>query len=303
MGHLNQLQARPLFYLFLPCLFFSCAPSPPRYLLELMKKDIKPRDIMTRAAFENAMVIVMATGGSTNAGGCGVVWAGLAGWCGLVWAGGVLCRGTRWLRGGTVEPGAAVPPRRINRETPPLACIPFLPAPLLPAPPLPCPCVPLAPPPVLHLIAMARACGLDLTLDDFQRVSDRVPFIADLKPSGKFVMEDVHKVRGLAMSCELGVTCWGGCSCCAGPHTLPGMDLQGRNRQRSCSSCTCRTPLTALCCRRPHRLRPAACPRPASPGGRHPRRAQVPAGAQPGGRLLPHRHRCGLPLLYLAEEG
>ena len=41
-----------------------------RYLLELMKKDIKPRDIMTRAAFENAMVLVMATGGSTNAGGC-----------------------------------------------------------------------------------------------------------------------------------------------------------------------------------------------------------------------------------------
>ncbi len=41
----------------------------PRYVLELLKKDIKPRDIMTRAAFENAMVIVMATGGSTNAGG------------------------------------------------------------------------------------------------------------------------------------------------------------------------------------------------------------------------------------------
>ena len=86
-----------------------------RYVLELMKKDIKPRDIMTRAAFENAMVTVMATGGSTNA--------------------------------------------------------------------------------VLHLIAMAAACGLDLTLDDFQRVSDRIPFIADLKPSGKYVMEDVHKVR------------------------------------------------------------------------------------------------------------
>jgi dihydroxy-acid dehydratase len=87
-----------------------------RYVLEMLKKDIKPRDIMTRAAFENAMVIVMATGGSTNA--------------------------------------------------------------------------------VLHLIAMARSCGLDLTLDDFQRVSDRVPFIADLKPSGKYVMEDVHKIGG-----------------------------------------------------------------------------------------------------------
>lgn len=48
-----------------------CGPPPLfccRYLLELMKKDIKPRDIMTMAAFENAMTVVMATGGSTNAG-------------------------------------------------------------------------------------------------------------------------------------------------------------------------------------------------------------------------------------------
>jgi dihydroxy-acid dehydratase len=86
-----------------------------RYLVELMKADIKPLDIMKRASFENAMVLVMATGGSTNA--------------------------------------------------------------------------------VLHLIAMARAAGIDLTLDDFQRVSDRVPFISDLKPSGRYVMEDVHQVR------------------------------------------------------------------------------------------------------------
>ncbi|BDA41163.1 Dihydroxy-acid dehydratase [Coccomyxa sp. Obi] len=85
-------------------------------VLELLKADIKPRDIMTRAAFENAMVIVMALGGSTNA--------------------------------------------------------------------------------VLHLLAMARACGVALTLDDFQACSDRTPFIADLKPSGKYVMEDVHKVGG-----------------------------------------------------------------------------------------------------------
>lgn len=85
-----------------------------RYLLELMKKDIKPRDIMSKASFENAIVFVMATGGSTNA--------------------------------------------------------------------------------VLHLIAMANSCGIDLTLDDFQRISDKVPFIADLKPSGKYVMEDLHKV-------------------------------------------------------------------------------------------------------------
>ena len=82
----------------------------------LLEKDIKPRDIMTREAFENAMVIVMATGGSTNA--------------------------------------------------------------------------------VLHLIAMARSVDVELTLEDFQAVSDRVPYIADLKPSGKFVMEDLHTVGG-----------------------------------------------------------------------------------------------------------
>jgi dihydroxy-acid dehydratase len=83
----------------------------------LMEKDIKPSDIMTRAAFENAMVVIMATGGSTNA--------------------------------------------------------------------------------VLHLIAMARAIGVSLTIDDFQKVSDRVPFIADLKPSGKYVFEDLHNVGGI----------------------------------------------------------------------------------------------------------
>ncbi len=82
----------------------------------LMEIDLKPRDIMTRAAFENAMVIVVALGGSTNA--------------------------------------------------------------------------------VLHLIAMARSVGLDLKLNDFQKVSDRVPFLADLKPSGKFVQEDLHSVGG-----------------------------------------------------------------------------------------------------------
>mmetsp|Transcript_9883 Transcript_9883/g.26833 ORF Transcript_9883/g.26833 Transcript_9883/m.26833 type:complete len:599 (+) Transcript_9883:113-1909(+) len=87
-----------------------------KYMLELLKQDLKPRDIMTYKAFENALVTVMALGGSTNA--------------------------------------------------------------------------------VLHFIAMARSVGIKLTLDDFQRVSDRVPFIADLKPSGKYVMEDVHKVGG-----------------------------------------------------------------------------------------------------------
>ena len=87
-----------------------------RAIRTLLEKDIKPRDIMTRAAFENAMVVTMALGGSTNA--------------------------------------------------------------------------------VLHLIAMARSVDVDLTIDDFQAVSDRVPFLADLKPSGRFVMEDLHKVGG-----------------------------------------------------------------------------------------------------------
>ncbi len=82
----------------------------------LLEKDLKPRDIVTRASFENAMVLVMALGGSTNA--------------------------------------------------------------------------------VLHLIAIARSLGVGLTIDDFQAVSDRVPFLANLKPSGQFVMEDLHNVGG-----------------------------------------------------------------------------------------------------------
>ncbi|MCZ6841598.1 MAG: dihydroxy-acid dehydratase [SAR324 cluster bacterium] len=83
----------------------------------LMERDIKPRDIMTREAFENAMVLVMVLGGSTNA--------------------------------------------------------------------------------VLHLIAMARAAQVSLTIDDFQDVSNRIPFLADLKPSGQFVMADLHNVGGI----------------------------------------------------------------------------------------------------------
>jgi dihydroxy-acid dehydratase len=82
----------------------------------LLALDLKPRDIMTRAAFENAMVIVSVLGGSTNA--------------------------------------------------------------------------------VLHLIAMARSVGLNLTLQDFQNVSNKTPFLADFKPSGKYVMEDLHAVGG-----------------------------------------------------------------------------------------------------------
>lgn len=87
-----------------------------KYLLDLLKMDLKPKDIITPKSLRNAMVMVMALGGSTNA--------------------------------------------------------------------------------VLHLIAIAKSVGLELTLDDFQKVSDQVPFLADLKPSGKYVMEDVHKIGG-----------------------------------------------------------------------------------------------------------
>jgi len=84
---------------------------------KLLELNLKPKDIMTREAFENAMVIVTVLGGSTNA--------------------------------------------------------------------------------VLHLIAMARAVGVALDIDDFQNVSDRTPLLADLKPSGQYVMEDLHKVGGI----------------------------------------------------------------------------------------------------------
>ena len=85
-------------------------------VLHLMQENILPRDIMTREAFENAVRIVMVTGGSTNAS--------------------------------------------------------------------------------IHLIAMARAAGVDLTLDDFSRIAKETPYIADLKPSGRYVMEDLHAVGG-----------------------------------------------------------------------------------------------------------
>lgn len=83
----------------------------------LLEKDIKPRDIMTFKAFENAITTVMVLGGSTNA--------------------------------------------------------------------------------VLHLIAMAKSVGIKLTQDDFQRISDKTPLIADLKPSGKYLMEALHKIGGV----------------------------------------------------------------------------------------------------------
>jgi dihydroxy-acid dehydratase len=85
-------------------------------IAHLLELDLKPRDIMTRKAFENAMVVVMALGGSTNA--------------------------------------------------------------------------------VLHLIAMARSVEVPLTVDDFQAVSDRIPLLSDLKPSGVYVMEDIHEIGG-----------------------------------------------------------------------------------------------------------
>ena len=83
----------------------------------LLEKDIKPRDIMTRKAFENAITIVAVLGGSTNA--------------------------------------------------------------------------------VMHLIAIAHSVGIELTLKDFQDISDRTPLLADLKPSGKYLMEDLHEVGGV----------------------------------------------------------------------------------------------------------
>lgn len=83
----------------------------------LLEKDIKPRDIMTRKAFENAITIVTALGGSTNA--------------------------------------------------------------------------------VLHLLAMAHSVGVELTMDDFQKIGDQTPVIGDLKPSGKYLMEDLHNVGGV----------------------------------------------------------------------------------------------------------
>lgn len=87
------------------------------YIKILLEKDIKPSDIMTPKAFENALRIIMILGGSTNA--------------------------------------------------------------------------------VLHFIAIAKAIGYDLTLDDFQKMSDKTPLLADLKPSGKYLMEDLHNVGGV----------------------------------------------------------------------------------------------------------
>ena len=54
---------------------------------------------------------------------------------------------------------------------------------------------------VLHLIAIAHSVGIKLDIDDFANVSDRIPFLADIKPSGKYVMEDVYKIGGIPSTC------------------------------------------------------------------------------------------------------
>ena len=86
-------------------------------IYHLLEKDIKPSDIMTRKAFENAITIIMVLGGSTNA--------------------------------------------------------------------------------VLHMIAMAKSVGVEVTQDDFQTISDKVPVLADFKPSGKYLMQDLHQYGGV----------------------------------------------------------------------------------------------------------
>ncbi|ESK96621.1 dihydroxy-acid dehydratase [Moniliophthora roreri MCA 2997] len=88
-----------------------------KHLKKLLELDLKPRDILTRQSFLNAIVIVHILGGSTNA--------------------------------------------------------------------------------VLHLLAMARAAEIELTIDDFQTVANKTPYLADLKPSGKYYMEDVHEIGGI----------------------------------------------------------------------------------------------------------
>ena len=88
-----------------------------RLLLELIRRDLKPRDILTRKAFENAIAVVMAIGGSTNA--------------------------------------------------------------------------------VLHLLAIAHAAEVDLAIDDFQTIRDRTPVLANMKPSGQYVVADLHQVGGI----------------------------------------------------------------------------------------------------------
>lgn len=94
----------------------------------LLEKDIKPTDIVTRKALENAIRLVTVLGGSTNA--------------------------------------------------------------------------------VLHFLAIAKAAKVPFTLDDFQHISDTTPLLADLKPSGRYAMEDLHKVGGYSCSFKIYITTW-----------------------------------------------------------------------------------------------
>ena len=87
------------------------------HLKNLLEKDLKPRDIVTRKSLENALRLIAVLGGSTNA--------------------------------------------------------------------------------VLHFLAIAKAANIKLTLDDFQKISDTTPFLADLKPSGKYLMKDLHEIGGV----------------------------------------------------------------------------------------------------------
>lgn len=114
----------------------------------MLKSGLRPSDIITKASIQNALTMVMALGGSTNA--------------------------------------------------------------------------------VLHYLAIARAVGVDLTLDDFQRISDQTPLIADLKPSGKFVMEDLHGVSGLV---------------CSSRALCPDLHLHSCSRRFACTSCHTKGPL------------------------------------------------------------
>ncbi len=94
---------------------------------------------------------------------------------------------------------------------------------------------------VLHLIAMARCVNVPLSLDDFQSVSNRVPLLADFKPSGKYVMEDLHAVGGLPavmkMLLEEGLL-RGDCLTVTGKTLAENLEGPARPRRRASKSCT-----------------------------------------------------------------
>jgi dihydroxy-acid dehydratase len=147
-----------------------------RKLLEL---DLKPRDIMTPQAFKNALVITMALGGSTNA---------VLHLIAMARAAGISLR----KRGKTppcYESGSWVALRFSAREKI-LNVSQWIRFRFFPA-------LKIKYQPNLHFLATGRFCLPSLTLDDIQTVSNEVPFIADLKPSGTYVMEDLSQVGGI----------------------------------------------------------------------------------------------------------